>query len=213
MNQSETLNTGANILTVSAADFAMNVSTTAVSVTMQPPQVPVVSIESPADGAILTEASTTVSGSVRSSLEPGEIRLSLGDRIDFPSGTDGEYSFSFHDVPLVEGANILTVAAETVYGSASAQVAVTCRESSGDEGDNEAPTIELRSVREENFVSGEYFAVAAGSLSSPGPKASISNTAGSKTFTTPWSLWEPSGRLFSDSASKNSRRPCTAATK
>ncbi len=168
MNQSETLNTGANILTVSAADFAMNVATAAVSVAMQPPQVPVVSIESPADGAILTEASTTVSGSVRSSLEPGEIRLSLGDRIDFPSGTDGEYAFSFQDIPLVEGANILTVTAETVYGSASDQVAVTYRESSGDEGDDEAPTVELRSVREENFVSGEYFTVAGTAASASG---------------------------------------------
>ena len=162
------LKTGSNILTVSAADFAMNVSTAAVSVAMQPPQVPVISIESPVDGAILTEASTTVSGSVRSSLEPGEIRLSLGDRIDFPSGTGGEYAFSFQDVPLVEGANILTVTAETVFGSASDQVAVTCRESSGDEDDDEAPTIELRSVREENFVSGEYFTVAGTAASDSG---------------------------------------------
>ena len=162
------LKTGANILTVSAADFAMNVATAVVSVAMQPPQVPVISIESPADGAILTEASTTVSGSVRSSLEPGEIRLSLGDRIDFPSGTDGEYSFSFRDVPLVEGATILTVTAETVYGSASAQVAVTCRESSGDEDDDEAPVLELHSVREENFVSGEYFTVAGTAASDSG---------------------------------------------
>ena len=168
MNQSETLNTGANILTVSAADFAMNVATAAVSVTMQPPQVPVVSIESPADGAILTEPSTTVSGSVRSSLEPGEIRLSLGDRIDFPSGADGEYAFSFQDVPLVEGANILTVAAETVFGSASDQVAVTYAKSSGDEGDDEAPVLELHSVREENFVSGEYFTVVGTAASDSG---------------------------------------------
>ena len=45
---------------------------------------------------------------------------------------------------------------------------MTYRKSSGDEGDDEAPVLELHSVREENFVSGEYFTVAGTAASDSG---------------------------------------------
>jgi hypothetical protein len=105
---------------------------------------PVITITSPAPGTIVLEPTVAVAGTVRSSLAPEQIRLVLGDRIQFPTGADGEYAFVFEDVALTPGTNIVQVTAETIYGSVAAQTNVFYRE--GEPGDEEIlPILEIRS--------------------------------------------------------------------
>ncbi|MEJ2170102.1 MAG: hypothetical protein P8X90_31770, partial [Desulfobacterales bacterium] len=113
-----------NRLAAVALDGVGNQTSANITVTLQLTAVPAIAITSPAAGATVLADRISVAGEVRSSLPPEQIRLVLGDQMLFPSGANGEYSFQFDNVSLLEGANTLEVRAETVYGNVSAQTIV-----------------------------------------------------------------------------------------
>jgi hypothetical protein len=118
------LKVGENILTVSAADIHGNIRSAAITVTQTLNALPVVQITSPADGASVNVNSVSVSGTVRSSLPPEQIRLTIADQLIFPTGADNAYTFTFENIGLVLGSNVLEVRAETIYGNVTAQSTV-----------------------------------------------------------------------------------------
>jgi phosphohistidine swiveling domain-containing protein len=115
---------GLNNLTLRARDAADNQTQVALLVTAINSTVPRIAITSPADGSATDAERVTVTGSVRSSLPPEQIRVVLGSRIEFPAGSNGEYTFTFTGVPLVKGSNLITVRAETLYGAVQDQIVV-----------------------------------------------------------------------------------------
>ncbi len=119
---------GENVITVFARDRAGNMAQQAITVHFELPSVPIVRITAPADGSIVTTTSTTVAGTVRSTLPAEEIRLTLGSQVAFPTGSDGEYAFEFEEVPLSLGLNSLVVRAETTHGVVAAEARVTLQE-------------------------------------------------------------------------------------
>jgi len=119
------LRAGTNLLTVRAVDGVGNQTGVTIGVTLQLTALPRMSITSPAAGATVNAENISVTGELRSSLPPGQIRLVLGDQVLFPIGANGQYSFQFDKVGLREGTNTLEVRAETVYGNVSAQTTVT----------------------------------------------------------------------------------------
>jgi hypothetical protein len=71
------LKIGDNVLTVSAADIHGNSAAKAITVTQTLTALPVITITGPADGAVVTTERIDVTGTVRSSLPPEQIRLLL----------------------------------------------------------------------------------------------------------------------------------------
>ncbi|MCP4365137.1 MAG: hypothetical protein GY800_07555, partial [Planctomycetes bacterium] len=132
---------GPNLLTFIAKDIAGNEGLKHISVAYHLPGAVKTEITSPADGAVVYEEPITVSGTVTSSLDPDQITLMLGDRTGVLSGENGEYTFSFKNVGLAEGSNLLEVVAETEYGKSSASATVHYYS----DPDQEAPTIEIHS--------------------------------------------------------------------
>ncbi len=138
--------TGENLLTFTAQDPAGGQAEKNIRVMFLLPPVPKVTITAPADGSTVHAGTVTVSGTVLSSLEPGQISLMLGDRTAVLAGENGEYTFSFENVMLSEGANILKVIAETSSGSSSGQVTVIY-----DPDPGEPPEIEILSPLPNSF--------------------------------------------------------------
>ena len=150
------LSVGDNALTVAAVDAADNEVTELVNVTRELSAVPVVEITSPQAGTVTAENQVAVSGTVESSLEPNEIRLTLGGDVTFPSGSGGVYAFSFQNVQLNVGSNILTVTAEAPQGTSSDQVVVVRQD--GDEpppDGGEPPTISVVGAAPQIYVDGD----------------------------------------------------------
>jgi hypothetical protein len=148
------LRTGDNALTVKARDRAGNEATASVLITQTLTTVPIVVIESPAFGATLTTDTITVSGTVRSSLPPEQVRLTLGNAVVFPTGSGGVYAFSFPGVRLVVGPNTLVVRAETPQGSSSAETTVQFQPNGGGNQPN-PPRIAVNTGQAETFITGD----------------------------------------------------------
>ncbi len=138
------LRVGENQLKVIARDIVGNETQQNVKVTLQISALPRVIINTPANGITVTQDRIVVAGVVRSSLPPDQIRVVLGGHIQFPAGAGGEYAFSFQDVRLVEGANTLTVTAETIHGNVPAQTTVSYLVGAPEE-EVEPPVIEIQS--------------------------------------------------------------------
>ena len=152
------LKIGENNLTVTARDKVSNETQQDIKVVLELLALPSVTIQAPADGAVLLEDRLTVSGLVHSSLQPEQIRLILKDQMQFPAGTNGEYTFSFEDVVLVEGTNTLEVRAETIHGNASAFALVNYQVSASD-AEEVYPTIKIQSPRKDAFLTQDHVAV------------------------------------------------------
>ncbi len=157
--------TGANLLTFIARDTAGSEIRRNIMVISMLPLVPKVTITSPSDGTTLYKKSLTVTGFVRSALEPGQITLTLDGQTAVPAGEEGEYAFVFENVGLAKGENILRVVAETAYGSASDKITVTCT----DPGDgDEVPAIEIHSPLPGAFLAEQTVVVKGTAGSGPG---------------------------------------------
>ncbi len=115
---------GVNAITLTAKDAAGNATQKSVVATLELSRLPRVTLTEPLNGLETQADKLDVKGYVRSSLAPEQIRLVLGTAIIFPTGTGGEYSFSFKDVRLNLGPNLLSVRAETPDGTVTAQAAV-----------------------------------------------------------------------------------------
>ena len=112
---------GANTLTAVATDSSGNTASVQIQVTYTPPDVtpPLVQITSPANGAVLTSASVTVSGTASDETALTSVT------VNGVTATLGSGTFSA-DVPLVAGANTLTaVATDSSGNTASVQIQVT----------------------------------------------------------------------------------------
>ncbi|MFO7607497.1 MAG: dockerin type I domain-containing protein [Desulfurivibrionaceae bacterium] len=126
---------GDNQITVMARDRYGNESQTAISVTCTLPALPLINILNPENGATVETGQAELAGTVRSSLPPGQIRLFFENQVYFPSGSDGEYTFTIPGVQLQSGANTLEIRAESPYGTVSAQTTVYYRTGQGDDPD------------------------------------------------------------------------------
>ncbi len=141
----------ANQLTVSAADIHGNTASVHISVTQELTALPVITITSPADGDIVTAQPINVAGTVRSSLTPDHIRLQLGDQEIFPEGSANPYTFTFNQVSLSPGSNLLAITAQTPHGTTSATVGVTYSTQTG-QGEPEKPQIEVYAPLPDTFL-------------------------------------------------------------
>jgi hypothetical protein len=146
------LKIGDNLLTVTAADIHGNSAAKAVTVTQTLTALPVITITGPADGAVVTTERIDVTGTVRSSLPPEQIRLLLADQVVFAQGSNNLYTFTFENVTLVAGSNLLTVRAETAYGNVSTQIAVQYGDTSSQE-QAQKPVIQVYSPLPDTFLS------------------------------------------------------------
>ena len=157
---------GDNVLTVAAVDGAGNEVTETLTITRQLPSVPVVQITSPQNGDTTQASQVTVSGTVESSLPSNEIRLTLGELVTFPSGSGGSYAFSFSNVPLNPGSNVLTVTAEVTQGTASDQVVVSRVDDQPPPPDGNEPTVSVQGGAPDIYVDGDTIQVG-GTAQSP----------------------------------------------
>ncbi|MCP4489118.1 MAG: hypothetical protein GY820_17670, partial [Gammaproteobacteria bacterium] len=146
--------TGENLLTFTARNPAGDQAEKNIRVTFILPPVPKITITAPADGTTVHTGTVTVSGTVLSSLKPGQITLTPGNRTAVPEGENGKYTFSFENVILSEGANILKVDAETSSGSSSGQVTVSYYPDPG-----EPPAVEILSPLPNAFFTENTVAV------------------------------------------------------
>ncbi|CAB1055660.1 hypothetical protein D1BOALGB6SA_393 [Olavius sp. associated proteobacterium Delta 1] len=146
------LGSGDNYLAVIARDAVGNQSQKDVKVMVQPSALPRILILTPVNGTTLYVEQIDVAGLVRSSLPPGQIRLVHGDQVQFPTGADGEYSFTFEKIRLVEGSNALEVRAETAYGNVSAQTVVNYLTEQA-VAEEIRPTVEIQSLQPGAFIS------------------------------------------------------------
>lgn len=143
------LQSGLNLITVHAVDDSGNVGQAQVEVTRQVGVVPEIRILSPAQGARFSQELITVTGVVYSTQVSGELRLTLGGQVVFPTAHATEantHSFRFDDVRLVEGTNVLQITATSPGGTSQASVAVVRGE---DEGGEEAggPSLQITEPR------------------------------------------------------------------
>jgi hypothetical protein len=115
---------GVNAITLTAKDAVGNATQKSILATLELSRLPRVTLTQPTNGLETQADKLDVSGYVRSSLPPEQIRLVLGDVIIFPTGSGGQYSFTFKDVRLNFGPNLIAVRAETPDGAVTAQAAV-----------------------------------------------------------------------------------------
>ncbi|HEY9198695.1 MAG TPA: hypothetical protein VIR60_04950 [Gammaproteobacteria bacterium] len=159
------LETGNNILTVSAVDGAGNVATAQVTVERSVDLAPVLNIQSPANGAQVGSDTLTLNGVVYTGLPPEQVIIALGDRQQFATAgaQAGVYPFSFENVRLQDGLNNLTVRVRTPAGEAQSSVFVTYT-TDPQETELPAPVISLTAPLN-TYVSGSSVTVA-GSVTS-----------------------------------------------
>ena len=121
------LEAGTNLLTISARDGAGNTATAQVTVERSISLAPVVTIQSPTNGAQVSSERINLNGVVYSGLPPEQVIIALGDRQQFATaGTQpGVYPFTFDGVSLQNGLNTLIVRAITPAGEAQRSVFVT----------------------------------------------------------------------------------------
>jgi methionine-rich copper-binding protein CopC len=150
--------TGDNVLTVSVTDHSGNTTTATVEVQATVPALPQLTITAPDNGATVSTATVDVAGTIRSSLPPEQIRLTFDGQVDFPTGQNGEYHFTFQHHRLQEGTNSMMVTAETVYGSVSDQVIVTYAEEQEPVAE-QGPEVEIYSAQPDSFLSDDSFTI------------------------------------------------------
>jgi hypothetical protein len=149
---------GDNVLTVRATDRAANATQTTVTVTLVPSTLPRLTILTPAASTRTDAEHVALTGRVRSSIPPQQIRLVVGSQVTFPTGSGSEYTFGFDNVPLAKGANTLSVRAETAYGNVVAQVLVY-RDAPEDAASRKPPVVLVQGASSEVYVAGASFPV------------------------------------------------------
>jgi len=152
------LEVGENELTVVARDTAGNETSAVVNVTMELPLVPRILITEPMLGLRTDAEQVSVVGRVYSRQDADDIRLTLGARYTFPTGTGGVYDFRFDNVPLALGDNVLTVNGETVHGNVSAQTIVRREDEVGD-GGGPAPVIAVSAASADVYLTTDLIPV------------------------------------------------------
>jgi hypothetical protein len=141
-----------NLLRITARDIMANEVNKTITVNVSVAELPRITILTPENGAVFKDDRIDVSGMVRSSLPPDQIRLHLQDQVIFAQGSDGNYTFAFHQVQLLKtGVNQLTVTAEMVHGEVQGQTSVLYDPNQTEE-DIVKPQIELLQPRSETII-------------------------------------------------------------
>lgn len=152
---------GENRLTVMATDLAGNLAQQAVVINREAGDQPSISIVSPSNNAVVNTEVITVSGYVYTQLPASQVRVSLGDRVVFPSDAqDGRYSFSFDNIRLNEGLNQLLVSTQTSAGDASAKVNVEYVADGSGGGSEDGPVLVLSDAASERFTQNDTLTIA-----------------------------------------------------
>ncbi len=152
------LSSGENNLTIYAVDNADNATTKTISLTFALPQQPIIAILVPTNGSNSDQEYIDVSGTILSSLPSNEISLSLDNQLIFPSGSNGEYTFEFTNIQLVQGPNTIIVTATTEYGSISESIIVTYGDIEEDP-DPVQPELSIYSYQPEITITDDEFTI------------------------------------------------------
>jgi hypothetical protein len=150
---------GLNTLTIVARDLDANETRLVWTVTSTLSSTPVIRVISPTPGSVVQTPTVDVVGTVRTTLPSAQVRLLLGGQLAFPTGSGGEYAFTFHDVPLQVGANTLTILAETPETVVTTTLSVSRGDGAGS-GGALPPKITLAGVRPEMFITRSTLQVA-----------------------------------------------------
>lgn len=162
---------GMNVITVVASDLLGNKVEKTVRVNRPSPELPVISIESPVEGASIYEEKVGVRGTVRSILPKDQITLTIADIPASLQGGDGSYTFSVDGIRLVEGPNTIVAKASTPAGDSYARCHVT-RFATPPDDRLSVPVISISTPSEGAFVSNPRLEVK-GSVKCPAGISSV----------------------------------------
>ncbi|MCG8435990.1 MAG: hypothetical protein MJA83_18375, partial [Gammaproteobacteria bacterium] len=164
------LDIGDNELTVVAVDGAGNEANVSVSVKRNVPFSPKLLITSPADGDVVSVDSSSVQGKVYTGLEANQVQLFLNGQLVFPQATDplDGYPFTFDDVRLNEGFNLLQVTAQTPAGPADDSIVITLQSTPPDPEEIPPPDVEITSPTVNTTVSDTAITITGNVASSGG---------------------------------------------
>jgi hypothetical protein len=122
------LKNGENKITIIAQDKIGNETVKTLIITAILIERPEIIILSPVNNSILTSQPITVTGTIKSEHPPEKIRLILNNNVSFPVGDNRPYTFSFPNIKLNKGSNIIDIKAEFPDGNLNTSVSVTYQE-------------------------------------------------------------------------------------
>lgn len=148
------LESGENVITVTAIDRMGNQATAQTTVTLRASVIPKISILTPATGSVFYDNTITVTGEVYTQQAADQIKITLGNQQVFPTQSSGldTYSFSFTNVRLNEGFNPINVLVETPAGNAETAAIVSYSSTPPVAEVTPSPTITITSPRETSIV-------------------------------------------------------------
>ena len=131
------LKTGVNGLTLVATDNAANQSQASISVNREIAAAPRIEIISPQSATVTQNQQLNINGIIYSSQPSTDLRVEFNSQQIFPSaGTlEGTHTFSFNNVLLQSGINILSVRVDSPLGSDVTQTQVSYQTASSNEVD------------------------------------------------------------------------------
>lgn len=157
---------GMNIITVVATDLLGNRIEKTIKVNWPSLDLPVIIIESPADGSSVYSEKIKVSGTVRSSIAKDQMEFTVaGVPVQLQDG-EGAYAFSAEEISLAEGPNVIVARASTQNGDSYARCHVT-RFLTPPEDQEAVPVITVTEPSDGAFVS-RPFADVKGRVKCPG---------------------------------------------
>lgn len=203
------LQSGENVITVTAVDRMGNTATAQITVTLRATVLPKVSILSPQTGSVFYDNSITVTGEVYTSQAADQIKITLGNQEIFPTQSISldTYSYTFTNVRLNEGFNPVNVRVDTPAGSAETNVIVSYSTTPPQPDVTPAPYINLTSPRETSFLNATSVIIAGDINSQAGISsvtiagqsvALVGQTVNYKTFQYEYSLLGIEGQVTVD---------------
>lgn len=228
------LESGENVVTVTATDRMGNQSSAQVTVTLRATVLPKISILTPQTGSVFYDNAITVTGEVYTSQAADSIKITLGNQQVFPTQSSSldTYSYSFSNVRLNEGYNPLNVRVVTPAGSAESTTIVKYSSTPPEPEVTPAPFINLTSPRETTFLNATSIIISGDINSQAGissvtvdgqlvsssvtiagqPVTLIGQTANYKTFQYEYSLIGVEGQVSIDIVATDSLNQVTTKT-
>jgi hypothetical protein len=138
-----TLQSGSNVITVTARDAAGNQNTDVLTVTYNVPDTtnPVVTIGSPTGGSAYTASSATLSLGGTASDNVGVTQVTWSNSLGGSGTASGTTSWSVSGIALQDGANTLTVTARDAAGNTSSDTLTVTYTASSTPDDCASPTV------------------------------------------------------------------------
>lgn len=217
------LQSGENVITVTAIDRMGNQATAQVTVTLRAAVIPKISILTPATGTVFYDNTITVTGEVYTQQAADQIKITLGNQQVFPTQSSAldTYSFSFTNVRLNEGFNPIVVTVDTPAGIAETNAIVSYSSTPPVPDVTPAPVVTISSPRETSFVNASSVIISADINSQAGissvtiagqPVTLVGQTANYKTFQYEYSLVGVEGQVSIDIVATDSLNQSTTKT-